>query len=482
MSIETLKRPASPGIAASSTQTNGSSTRGPAKKQKTAKKAKHGSAGDEVLHKDIVRMRKLASMNDDAPPQKMVHFELDVVCLNSSGDGMGLSGEYAVIVPFSLPGERVQVNPYFINDKEKIVLCDFVNVVTQSPQRDDSLVQCKYFGKCSGCQFQQVPYAAQLKHKRQVVIHAYEDFCNLDPSLVPTVGETMASPLQYGYRTKITPHFDQPRKGFAPGQIPNIGFNEKGRRKVLDIEECPIATPALNLGLTAERKRVLGNLSAFKRGATLLLRETTSKTNAGISHDYVTDSKVVITEIIGDKQFQSPAGAFFQNNNSIMPRLTSYVREQLHSSTKYLIDAYCGSGLFSITCSDSMEAVNGVEISQDSIAWAKKNAEANNVKHAEFLAGSAELLFKQINFPSEETAMIVDPPRKGCDEVFLNQLLDYSPQVVVYVSCCVQTQARDIGYILSHDLGKDYILESVRGFDLFPNTYHVESVAVLRKK
>ncbi|ORY85746.1 uracil-5--methyltransferase [Protomyces lactucae-debilis] len=478
MSTETLKRAASP----APRQAEGSSTRIRTKKQKGAKKAKAGSAGDEVLIKDIARMRKQAQPNTNVTPEKLVTFEVEVVCLNSTGDGLGLCGEYAVIVPFSLPGECVKAKPYFINEVDKIILCDMVEVLSKSSRRDDSLVQCKYFGKCSGCQFQQLPYAAQLEHKRQVVVHAYEDFCDLEPSLIPIVGETMASPLQYGYRTKITPHFDQPRKGFAPGQVPEIGFNEKGRRKVLDIEECPIATPALNRGLNAERKRVLGNLSAFKRGATLLLRETTMKSEEGLTHDYVTDSKKIITEIIGDKQFESPAGAFFQNNNSIMPRLTSYVREQLQSSAKYLIDAYCGSGLFSITCSEGLSAVNGVEISQDSIAWAKKNAEANNVNNAEFLAGSAELLFKQITFPAAETAMIVDPPRKGCDEVFLNQLLDYSPKVVVYVSCCVQTQARDVGFILGHDKGKDYVLESVRGFDLFPNTYHVESVAVLRKR
>ncbi|OLL27086.1 tRNA (uracil(54)-C(5))-methyltransferase [Neolecta irregularis DAH-3] len=237
-----------------------------------------------------------------------------------------------------------------------------------------------------------------------------------------------------------------PRKDRAEAFVPTIGFNKKGRRSVLDIEVCPIATPVLNVGLKKSRENVLADISAFKRGATLLLRESTDRVN-------------------------SDDGSFFQNNNSILPLLTNHVRENLSFEGScpeiFLIDAYCGSGLFSITCSEGFKEVIGVEVSADSVKYAKLNAKANKVQNARFILGRAEKIFEEIQFPSEQTAMIIDPPRKGCDEAFLNQLLDFSPRRIIYVSCNVHTQARDLAYITRHDKGNGYMIDSIRGFDLF---------------
>lgn len=427
-------------------QADGSSTR-PQKKVKKVK-AKAGSATDAVLLKDIDALKlTFSGLDVDTQERTFIQFEpfeVEILKLNSSGDGMALIGGFTAIVPFTIPGDIVSAKPYFINDNEKILLCDLESVTTKSSRRDNSLVQCKYFGKCSGCQLQALSYDQQLSHKKTVVADAFKNFSDVDLQLLPSIGDTIGSPLQYNYRTKITPHFDQPRKGFPEGEFPQIGFNEKGRRKVMDIEECPIATKTLNIGLSAERARTLANLKSFKRGATILLRQNSIKQESGeLEYSCTTDSKSIITEYIGKYKFESPAGAFFQNNNAIMPLLTGYVKDNLMpgfaSSTnpieRYLVDAYCGSGLFSITCSEGFSAVSGVEISQDSVKWAKINAETNGITNAEFLAGSAEALFQKITFPPAQTSMILDPPRKGCDALFLNQLLDFSPDRIVYVSC-----------------------------------------------
>lgn len=371
-----------------------------AKKTKKGK-PKAGSSLDEVLLKDISRLELIAS--NTACDGELVQFaesEIKISMLSSSGDGMGLFKDYACVVPFTLPGDVVLAAPYFINHDEKIAMCDLREIRKESSNRQNELIRCQYFGKCSGCQLQMLDYGAQLIHKQDVVRNAFHDFCNIEKSLLPAVGPTIGSPIQYNYRTKITPHFDLPRKGMRPGEFPHIGFNEKGRRRVLDIEECPIATEALNRGLTSERARVRANLASFKRGATLLLRQHSTKlATEDIKTSFVTDSKKVITEYIGEVKLQSPAGAFFQNNNAIMPLLTKYVTDLLKSSgcandERFLVDAYCGSGLFSVTSGRSFSAVNGVEISQDSITWARANAAANGLTNAEFLAGSAEEIFK----------------------------------------------------------------------------------------
>ena len=180
-------------------------------------------------------------------------------------------------------------------------------------------------------------------------------------------------------------------------------------------------------------------------------------------------------------------GSFFQNNNVILTDFTGYVHNQIlstfkelepHDQPRFLVDAYCGSGLFSVTCGEGFESVLGIEISPDSVKYAASNAKKNNVDNASFITGSADGIFEVVKTPPDQTALIIDPPRKGCDEAFLNQLLKFNPRVVVYVSCNVHTQAKDIGYLLRSGEGKHNVT-AIRGFDLFPQTHHVESIATL---
>jgi len=243
----------------------------------------------------------------------------------------------------------------------------------------------------------------------------------------------------------------------------------------------------------------------YKRGATLLLRDslvrpdTDSKTTAEDTsgsihtlsedlerHVCITDYQALVRERVGDFLFEYPAGSFFQNNNSVLEPLTAYVREAVlatPSTPTHLVDAYCGSGLFSITLSPHFSRVTGVEISKESIEYARHNAKLNGIPETKctFRAGKAEAIFDSVkDFPADQTVIVIDPPRKGCDHAFLDQLIGFSPKTVVYVSCNVHTQARDVGIILKKTEGQ-YKLESLRGFDLFPQTSHVESVAILRK-
>jgi tRNA (uracil-5-)-methyltransferase len=259
-------------------------------------------------------------------------------------------------------------------------------------------------------------------------------------------------------------------------------------------------------------------INAYKRGATLLLRDslvipsdqpgaqesTIPSSDIAISdaavdglsstferHVCITDHKAIVRERVGRFLFEFPAGSFFQNNNSVLEPLTSYVREAVlgtpDSPPTHLVDAYCGSGLFAITLSPHFSRIAGVEISADSIRYARHNALLNSVPEGKcaFHAGQAEAIFDSVkDFPPTHTVVVVDPPRKGCDIAFMDQLIAFGPTTVVYVSCNVHTQARDVGIMLKRSeegTGGRYKLESLRGFDLFPQTAHVESVAVLRK-
>ncbi|KAH6695805.1 uracil-5--methyltransferase [Plectosphaerella plurivora] len=472
-------------------------------------------------------------------PESGTYINVEVLELSSTGDGLGVqqgsTSPQIYVAPFVVPGDvaRVKVFKHFPGDG--YTMCDYDSIITPSTLRDDARISCKYFTKCSGCQFQMLDYNEQLRHKKSIVVKAYQNFSQLPPNLVPDILDTMGSPLQYGYRTKLTPHFDGPpgnprkknlRKPFE--KVPTIGFNEKGRRNVLDIEDCPIGTNAVRLGMKRERERMTREFGNYKSGATILLRESTNRypkdgpeqppAAEDLAEDVVridaeeyvdiktctTDNKAMTSEYIDNFVFTNPAGSFFQNNNSILSPFTGYVRDLIlppapdpsAKPVSYLIDAYSGSGLFTITLSGMFKSSQGIDIAADSIASARDNARLNNIPEDEcsFIAADAPQLFKHVAYDADETVVVLDPPRKGCDASFLGQLLQFGPRRVIYVSCNVHTQARDVGVLVRGEVegwkpeegapsGKKtrYDIESIRGFDFFPQTGHVEGVAVLNR-
>ena len=547
-----------------------------------------GTAGDESVATDL-----------ETPLERFSQVEVKISALSSIGDGLGFASakpNHVFVVPFSLPGDVVEAKVVVQFANDHYTLADFVSVLKPSPQRNDSLIRCPYFSKCSGCQFQMLSYEDQLAHKKTTVEKAYRNFSNLPPEMIPIIGDTIGSPLQYGYRTKLTPHFDGPpgsraRRSRQNGseqpsfdQVPPIGFMVKGTRKTMDIEDCPIATDAVRAGLKQEKKRVAEELHKYKRGATILLRETTIKadpqhqnspsttddprsvpkeTDSGslnpqtrhtnqisastpTTKTYITDQNATSTEQIGPYTFLNPAGAFFQNNNSILESFTSYIRSHIlpphqpstsppNSTTTspptkitHLIDTYSGSGLFSITLSPLFTTTLGIDISPSSISSARLNASLNAAPNTTFSTGDAGDIFAEAKKrfgDGDRCVVVIDPPRKGCDRGFLEQLVGFAPRRCVYVSCNVHTQARDVGVLVrggrgkgeedirvtekegyeagdswdmdggdgnDREVGKElgqgkrkrrarYRIESLRGFDFFPQTGHVEGVAILQR-
>jgi tRNA/tmRNA/rRNA uracil-C5-methylase (TrmA/RlmC/RlmD family) len=150
----------------------------------------------------------------------------------------------------------------------------------------------------------------------------------------------------------------------------------------------------------------------------------------------------------------------------------------LAGGAKYLVDAYCGAGLFGLCLAGRFEKVMGVEVNEAGAKWAGRNVALNGFTNVSILQADAEEIFAKIDTPPEETAVIIDPPRKGSTPEFLAQLVAYGPERVIYVSCDPATQVRD--YKILRESG--YVLEEVQPFDLFPHTRHVENVMVLVKK
>ncbi|KAF2152337.1 S-adenosyl-L-methionine-dependent methyltransferase [Myriangium duriaei CBS 260.36] len=501
------------------------------KKQKIDTNWSDGS-NEEVLLKDVRSLLDRLNLknggSDDGNeggktelPEPFTEVDLDITDLSSVGDGLAVlpGSSRVVVVPFAMPGDRVTAKLIRHDRQHPFTVADFVKVVTPSERRDDSRIGCQYFSKCSGCQFQMMSRDDQLAHKRTIIEKAYRHFSGLPASAVPTVGNTKHGEREYGYRTKLTPHFDAPphaRRDRRHGNpvtwesVPPIGFMLKGTRKTMDIEDCPIGTDAVRRGLKRERQRVTEEIHTYKRGATLLCREhttplplsspdtipsdTSNPSDALIetvdSTPYlrtcITDPKSISTEYVLNKRFDNPAGAFFQNNNDILPVFIRRIRSLIHPPSSppltHLVDAYSGSGLFTVSLSDLFTHSIGIDVSAQSIAFASTNAAHNGIpsSRASFIAGDAADIFAHVrDFPADKTAVVLDPSRKGCDMPFLRQLLEFAPKRVCYVSCNVHTQARDVGVLCDPATGK-YEIESVEGFDFFPLTAHVEGLAILR--
>ena len=446
---------------------------------------------------------------NDKPYAYHAEIELEIHTLTNLGAGLGRVDNWVVMVAFALPGERVRARVF--RNHKNFSEADLVAILKPSPRRIEPV--CPLFGRCGGCQYQNLDYAEQLAWKRRQVEELLRHMAGIEFPVAPVI----ASPRQYGYRSKITPHFNAPKGAerpvfssqfsvFSPqsgdsppppadtvssptenrklktensvaAQPPRIGFLRQGTRfDIVDVPRCEIATAPINERLAAVRDDIRRRAAAgdYTRGATLLLRDA--------GGEVTTDYDRVITERAGDITLHFLARDFFQNNPFILPAFTGYVREQAAASgARFLVDAYCGSGLFALTAARAFERVAGVEISESSVNFARENAAANDIANATFKTGDAAAIFAGLGhapgpaFAPKETVIVIDPPRKGCDENFLAQLFAFAPKSVVYVSCDPATQMRD----LKHFTARGYKLTAVQPFDLFPQTRHLECVVTL---
>jgi 23S rRNA (uracil1939-C5)-methyltransferase/tRNA (uracil-5-)-methyltransferase len=183
-------------------------------------------------------------------------------------------------------------------------------------------------------------------------------------------------------------------------------------------------------------------------------------------------------EQVGPVKFEFQAGDFFQNNPFILADFVSYaVAEARESGARYLVDAYCGSGLFGISAAAHFQEILGVELSETAVKKAAHNAEINGLTNCRFIAADAREIFAQVPHAGDDTVVIIDPPRAGCSEEFLQQLFAFAPKRVVYISCNPATQMRDLTLFTT----AGYALHQVQPFDLFPQTKHLECVMTLSK-
>lgn len=355
------------------------------------------------------------------------------------GEGVGRVEGFVIFVPFVLVGETVEVE--LTEVKKSFARARLLRVIAPSPDR--VAPRCSHFGACGGCQYQHVAYPAQLRLKHKQVADLFQRIGGFDPDVV---AEVVPCPQPYGYRNRIMIRSQWNK----PEQRLNIGFVRWDCGLVENVRRCEIAEPALN-----EQILQVWAHPPPKGGIKVVLR-------------------------IPPEGWEVPPDSFFQNNFFLLPELVNVVRGRLRSSgARNLVDVYCGVGFFAIELAGELERCAGVEYDQRAIQAARRNAAARGRGNCAFTAGRVEEHLPGLlaDFSPAQTAVILDPPRKGCSPASLQLLRDVRPAQVIYVSCHPATMARDLNALCRDGV---FDLVTVVPLDMFPQTQHVECVADLR--
>ena len=378
-------------------------------------------------------------VGEPLPHQPGERHTLTITDLAFGGDGVGRIGEFVVFVPFVIPGERVDVE--LVDVKRQFARARLLAVVEASPHR--VWARCPHFGECGGCQYQHLEYREQLRVKHKQVADLLERVGGFPPEVVQPV---VACPQPYGYRNRIMIR----SQWHKPEQRLVMGFLRHDNRLVVDLDECAIAEPGLN----AEIRRVRANPPP-KGGIKVSLR------------------------ILPD-DWEVPPDSFFQNNYFLLPQLVETVQARLAAAgVRHLVDVYCGVGFFGLSLAAGLDSVIGLECDAPAIRAARRNAERRGVPNATFVAGTAEDRLPGLlaNLDSAQTAVILDPPRVGCQRSVIECLRSVRPAQLLYVSCHPATLARDLKLLCGDGV---FRLERLDPLDMFPQTQHVECVADLR--
>ncbi|MCZ2127697.1 MAG: class I SAM-dependent RNA methyltransferase [Anaerolineales bacterium] len=405
-------------------------------------------------------------------------FEITLEKLTYGGDCMGrLPDGRAVFVPFGLPDEVVKIK--LTQEKQNFARGKIVEIISPSPKR--VAPKCKHFAQCGGCHYQHLPYETQLLVKADIVRDQLRRIGKVEN---PPVQPTVASPSEWNYRNHIQFHLTDDGK---------LGFFRADGDGVLPIEECHLPEASIDnfwRDLQFESRINLERVS-LRCGAdddlTLVLESKSPETpeleiEADVSVVHLYENHPVIiagqdhtfVKIFG-KEFKVSADSFFQVNTKMAEKMVERLIAQLPIARQpaALLDLYCGVGLFSKFFADKYQKIIGIESSSSACEDFVFNL--NEFENIDLYEGAAEdilpALAPQLIQPLH---VILDPPRAGLDKRVLDSILQIKPQVVAYVSCDPSTLARDAARLVRGG----YVLRSVAPFDLFPHTYHVESISI----
>ncbi len=410
--------------------------------------------------------------------------ELTLTTLTYGGDAMGrdASGR-AIFVPFGLPGETVRVR--LVDERKHFARAELVEVLQASPKR--IAPKCRHFGTCGGCHYQNLSYPDQLAFKTDIL---RDQLTRIGKIENPPLQGMVPSPAQWNYRNHVQFHLDE---NAHLGLI--VAGTDPARHesplRILPISECHLPEESLNTlwpNLQFEPGTPLERVALRAGEELMLVLESDSpempeiEIEAEISVVHLTDDDAlviagddhIVMEVLG-KPFKISAGSFFQVNTLMAEKMVQHILELIPAPPLpiTMLDAYCGVGLFSAFLAPRCEKLIGIELSPSACADFVVNLD--EFENVELYEAPVEVVLPALDVKPD--VVLLDPPRAGLEKTALEALMALQPPKIIYVSCDPSTLARDIKRML--ECG--YRLQQVTPFDLFPQTYHIESISLLTR-
>ena len=396
--------------------------------------------------------------------------ELKIERLSDNGDGIGFIDGKVVFVPKTVPGDVVLIKG--IKDYKKYYRGSLDTIVGKSDIRCD--IKCPYYDICGGCQIMGISYEKQLEYKKNKVVNIFKKYADID------INPFIFGSEQFKYRNKIILHV-------SDGKLGLVKYHSHG---FVNIDRCLLVSDKMN-----EVIKIINNKLDLVSVSKVMLREATNgdimvkfygdisckqviSSLDGIVKSIYVDDKLVfgderIFSILNGFSFGISPESFFQVNYEGMIKIYDRVLKYINDGDRVL-DLYCGSGSIGIYVSSKCYSVFGVEINESAVRDANLNKEINGLDNVNFRCGNVDSI---IDGKYRCDTVIVDPPRGGLNKKTRDILLGVNSDKIIYVSCDAITLARDINYLKSK-----YYLEDITLIDMFPNTYHCESITVLERK
>ncbi|KAF1677301.1 MULTISPECIES: 23S rRNA (uracil(1939)-C(5))-methyltransferase RlmD [Bacillus] len=450
------------------------------------------------------------------PVEKNEYYDVIFEDLTHEGAGVAKVQGFPIFVPNALPEEKAQIKVTRV--KKGFAFGRLIELKEESPHRTDA--PCPIYKQCGGCQLQHMTYEGQLLFKQKQVKDVLERIGKLDLSNV-TVHPTLGMEDPWNYRNKAQVPVGEREGGLV------AGFYQQRSHDIIDMSACLIQQSKNDEAVQAvkdicanydvkayneerhkgwlrhimvrygvvtgemmivfitrtndfpHKAKIIEDITAqFPHVKSIVQNINPTKTNVIFGNETnVIWGEEYIYDLIGDVKFAISARSFYQVNPEQTKVLYDKALEYAElQGEETVIDAYCGIGTISLFLAKQAKKVYGVEIVPEAIEDAKRNAELNGITNAEFAVGEAETVIpKWYEEGITADTLVVDPPRKGCDEALLRTIVEMKPKRVVYVSCNPGTLARDLRVL--EDGG--YQTREVQPVDMFPHTNHVECVAVL---
>ena len=405
-------------------------------------------------------------------------FEIALTAATFGGDCVGrLPDGKAVFVPFGIAGERVEIE--LLENKSRFARGRIRRVLEASPKRITP--RCPHFGECGGCHYQHLAYADQLEIKQSIVADQLQRIGRFDEAPLQKI---IPSALAWNYRNTVQFHLSPAGR---------IGYQRAGAGGVVEISDCHLPLTPINdlwprLELDPQSGIRRASLRCGSDGELLLGLESDSAQPPEFSVDFPLSAVFLGAEepvllsgedyslmSVGERTFKVSAGSFFQVNLPQAEAMVEHVLRNLRVDRQaQVVDAYCGVGLFSAFLAPGVGSLTGIELSESACNDFAFNLD--ELENVSLYVGAVEEVLPALKI--KPRAVLLDPPRAGLHPASLQSLIAAKPEQIAYVSCDPATLARDLQKLAS----SGYQLESVTPFDLFPQTYHVETISFLSRK